>query len=453
MRQSWRPILSGASRSGAVEAIGGIERATRLDSHRAIEPGLSSGLAGRLLLECYLAEAGQLPAGVLVPTLARALRAIEQDVLAPGLFAGLAGVGWTLAHLRSRATAIRAGCGVGTKEAADGVYESQAIEILEHPDAVEDLLRQVDEALGEFVSTLAEPSEFDLISGTTGITVYALERSRGRAPIPLVDLCISRLLTTVDRSRGGARWYSPPEVLHRRSRARFETGHYDLGVAHGLPGVISVLASARQLGVRVHDVDAALGAAVSELLAHAVREPAPSRLPYHVGSGQTPISARLAWCYGDVGAATALLHASRCVDDERWRHEALLLAASGCRPGVVESSGEITGVRDAAICHGAAGVAHALNRLHQWTGDASVAAASASWFDRCLAFREEGSGVAGFRAHRSATADGYVADDFGFLEGAIGIALTLLAAISSIEPEWDIILALSGPRVPGTAVA
>ncbi|MBI3726400.1 hypothetical protein HY251_20940, partial [bacterium] len=59
-----------------------------------------------------------------------------------------------------------------------------------------------------------------------------------------------------------------------------------------------------------------------------------------------------------------------------------------------------------------------------------------------LALRESG-GVAGFRALRHRGGREVPVDDPGFLTGASGIGLALLAASTDLEPAWDRLLLLS----------
>ena len=60
--------------------------------------------------------------------------------------------------------------------------------------------------------------------------------------------------------------------------------------------------------------------------------------------------------------------------------------------------------------------------------------------------RRPGQGVAGYLALRSEYRPlppghpGYWDDEPGFLKGAAGIGLALLAATTSVSPEWDRIL-------------
>ena len=75
------------------------------------------------------------------------------------------------------------------------------------------------------------------------------------------------------------------------------------------------------------------------------------------------------------------------------------------------------------------------------------------WFERTLAMRQPERGIAGYAAWMPSLAgnqEGWV-DDPGVLTGAAGIALALLAATTTIEPEWDRMLLVSVPPRRATA--
>jgi hypothetical protein len=112
-----------------------------------------------------------------------------------------------------------------------------------------------------------------------------------------------------------------------------------------------------------------------------------------------------------------------------------------CLAWPMERSGPV----DAPLCHGAAGVGHVFNRIYQESGDERCREASLAWFERALAMREPGVGVGGYLAMTRPDPNGPVIwePSPAFLDGAIGVALAFLAALT-VEPQWDRLLLLSG---------
>src|SRR5262249_30350792 len=146
----------------------------------------------------------------------------------------------------------------------------------------------------------------------------------------------------------------------------------------------------------------------------------PSRFPnWSVDADHEPHygPSRVAWCYGDLGVSAALLRASRCVDEPRWEKEAIAIARKEAT-----RFDDTTGIRDAGLCHGTAGVAHIFNRMFQATGDVLLGDASRFWFERTLMMRQDGAGIAGYRVYWPAVSElskgPHWEDSTGFLSGA-----------------------------------
>ncbi len=164
--------------------------------------------------------------------------------------------------------------------------------------------------------------------------------------------------------------------------------------------------------------------------------------PFYAGPGVSHKRAFAGWCHGDPGIAMALLAAARGAGEPAWEQEALAIARRAARLSPKEA-----GVRDAGLCHGAAGLGHLFHRMSRATGDPILRQASEKWFARSLASRRDG-GIAGFSAWGTGAdgSMGWLASP-GFQMGAAGIALSLLAACAEHEPGWDRLLLVSGPRV------
>jgi hypothetical protein len=212
---------------------------------------------------------------------------------------------------------------------------------------------------------------------------------------------------------------------------------WNLGLAHGVPGVIAFLGQACAAGVSQQRARSVLDGAVSWLMS----QDSADGFGYWIGPDHKRETARLAWCYGDPGVAAALLVAARSVGEPAWETAALEIArrATG-RPF------EQAGIKDAGLCHGAAGLGHLFNRMFQATGEACLADAARFWFERTIRMQRQGRGVGGYEAWGPGVNDEttWVADP-GLLTGAAGTALALLAATTDVEPAWDKALLVAIP--------
>jgi hypothetical protein len=360
---TWRPLLEGADAAQARTAIDEIAR--RLAHDRS---GGAFAQAERLLLYAYLNRAEMWP-DEREARAERLIAAAGEESLAPDLHGGLAGVAFALAHVLDDA----------------GVCE------------------QADQALAG-----AWPARYDLLSGLVGVGVYALER-RSALLLGRVQEQLARRARAAAPFWTEAHWLDPA-IGHPR-------GHADLGLAHGLAGVVAFLGRCGPSAL-LDDTRGWLDA----------RALAGDTFPRWVAPGETPVPTRAAWCYGDPGVAMAL-HA---VDKERALR---ILRAVARRPE------EDLGVVDAILCHGSAGLGHIFNRAHQASGDPALADAARTWLRRAIAERCPGDGCDRMVLD-PARGTPMRARDPGLLTGAAGVALALLAAVTPIAPGWDRMLLL-----------
>ncbi len=426
---AWQPIFRDDLAGQALEAVQAIAEDLRrfaADLHPSppwwdLQPGyalsLASGWAG---LALFFAELDRVWPGhghddLAVDLLDRAIAGVGaggQEVLS-GLYSGFPGVAWTMEHLAGR-----------LYEDEDPGEETAAA-----------LICQLDRS--------PWTGDYELINGLAGWGAYAL----GRWPRPLAAEClgavVARLAETAEVRPDGIAWRTPPERIAPEMRGAFPEGSFNLGVSHGVPGVIPVLAGACAVGIA--GARPLLDGAVSWLLARRLPPGAGSVFPTQVTPEEEAFEpSGLAWCYGDPGIACALLAAARSVGEASWEREALEVART--------AAARFSEPADAGLCHGAAGLGHLFNRLYQETGDPAFATAAHRWLKRTLAMRRSDGGFGGFRCWM--TGPGGVPgwwDEPGFLMGSAGTGLALLAAATPGAPVWDRVLLIS-PSRPATAV-
>lgn len=420
---SWSPILPPETADRALRAVDEIAADLRKflsELHREDQiwlrrgPSLAGGDAGLASFFTYLdpSRPGQGYDDTAMELLEQAIDATGTMQAPPGLYSGFSGVAWTLEHLRGR------------------LFEE---------DPGEDPGEEVASALVEHVGLSPWRGHYDLITGLVGFGVYALERLPHPGGREALERVVARLAEISERQPGGlVTWRTGPDLLIDRELESFPEGNFNLGVAHGVPGVIGLLGQACAAGVDAREL---LDGAVAWLLAQKLPEGAGAAFSYNVAPGTELKPARLAWCYGDLGIATSLLVAARAVGEEGWEREAVEIArAAAARPE------EASGIVDAGICHGSAGAAHLFNRLYQATGEPVFRGAARTWIERTLAFRKPGQGLGGFEMWVVGEGEELAwRSDPGFLTGSAGVGLALLAAATPVEPEWDRVLIADVP--------
>jgi len=376
------------------------------------DPFLAGGCAGLALAHAALHEV--LPGGghdaLAMTALERAIAILGSTVSTPALFNGFSGVAWAVELL----------CGDSSMPAAD------------------DPNTDVDATLEELLDESSYEGPYDLLDGLAGLGVYALERMPRLSAKRTLELIVKRLADMSEPQEQGIAWRSRREWIPEKFRPA-QIPEWNLGVAHGVPGVIGLLGrvTAAEVGTpTVETARALLSKAVSWLLAQDSRE----AFAYYLGSGVDSEPARLGWCYGDPGIASMLVVAGQAAREPRWTAEGIRIGLRAC-----ERPLRSAGVKDAGLCHGAAGLAHIFHRLYSATGRGEFRDASRCWLGELFTMRREQGGCAGYLAY-GPDSEGIVAwrADAGFLTGAVGITLALSAALTDLEPVWDRALMLSG---------
>ncbi|HEV2754395.1 MAG TPA: lanthionine synthetase C family protein [Actinomycetota bacterium] len=380
------------------------------------EASLARGRAGYAVFFGCKAAAGDTAAGEpCLAYLGEAIDALTHVRMGPSLFMGFCGVAW----------------------ACDVLGEIVL-------DAEEDPNEAIDSALLPLLESRLV-TEVDLISGVVGVGVYALQRLPKPDAHKSLEHVVALLYERAVHTRDGISWLTAPEALPPDTRRDYPDGYYNLGMAHGVAGVIALLAGAVAAGVDASKAGALLEGAVSWLLAQEREDDPRSLFPAIVDPHGRTEPSRTAWCYGDAGTAAALTLAGAAAGDDAWSTHARRVAREvGRRPQ------EMCGVRDACLCHGAAGLAHILNRLAVQLDDEELAGAARIWFERTLDMRDATAGVGGFRTYRTGrdVAARWI-DHPGMLAGAAGVGLALLAAIGHEAPVWDRAFLLSIPERSG----
>ncbi|HEX2057837.1 MAG TPA: lanthionine synthetase C family protein [Actinomycetota bacterium] len=420
MTTSWRPILQGELQERALESAREMGRVLADSFARdALPPtqgdaSLSRGWTGTAITMHYLHGAFPAEGFDLVSDAAldRAVAAVAEQRMNPGLLQGFPGIAWALEHLGQN-------------------------------DDAEDGTSAVDDALIAMLGSPRWSGLYDLVSGLVGIGVYALARLPSASARKCLELVVERLRDWSEPGDPGLTWFTRPELIPPSARERVPEGYYNLGLAHGVPGVVALLAQAHRAGIAQDATATMLEGAVAWVLAQALPPGGRATWPYFVGPGIELRPARLAWCYGDAGVVAALFQAADALGRADWEEAAQ--AALGRAVARPPGSSDVQG---ASLCHGAMGLAHLWNRMWQRTRSDELRASIHYWTTVALDLRTYPDGLAGYSVWDpgSEEEDGGDVQGPGLLAGVGGIALALVGAATDQEPAWDSHLLLSEPR-------
>lgn len=270
----------------------------------------------------------------------------------------------------------------------------------------EDLLSDIDELLRHAVQTTLNP-DMDFVKGASGVLMYATERGNssntGRKLLSVLETLvydyIERWLATTPSQR---------EIM--------DFGN-NLGVSHGLPGLLSVASIATYRKY--------FGSKTRNLLVRAFDELWRARLdvdglPYFPYRYDLTEPARLAWCYGNLGIAIAFRNAARV---EHENTERFLEIVKSC---LRQCATDGHGMNDASLCHGYAGASLIFSYfancpLLDAPLSETASRASLGLAKKALAAAEEDNGFLIFKHHYI---DRYHRTD-SLLEGTPGVAYSL----------------------------
>ena len=140
---------------------------------------------------------------------------------------------------------------------------------------------------------------------------------------------------------------------------------------------------------------------------------------------------RLAWCYGDAGIAAALLVAARSVHEEEWEQQALEITRRA-----MERSPKLRACRMLRVCVMAQPVSGTslIASFRQPAKKVSVRRRVTGLNNLSCNVRARALPVFQLIGLPAESQEEYREDRIGILEGAAGIALALLAAVTDIEP-------------------
>ncbi|MEV6820986.1 lanthionine synthetase C family protein [Nocardiopsis dassonvillei] len=209
-------------------------------------------------------------------------------------------------------------------------------------------------------------AEYDAITGLTGIGAVLLRTDpHGTAMAGILDYLVR--LTEPVRVHGEELpgWWVQHDPWHNAVPA-WEGGHANLGTAHGVGGVLALLALAHRQGVRVPHQDEAIDRVCSYLDAWRRQDEDGAWWPGWTtprrsgGKGmEVGKPGGMSWCYGTPGLARAQQLAGLALGDM-----ARCALAERAMAGCLEPS-SLDRVDGTGLCHGLAGVVQAAYRMAQ----------------------------------------------------------------------------------------
>jgi hypothetical protein len=427
----WKPVLTGELAAVAL-AQSRYPRATRW-----LPYSVAQGYAGLAVLwgyldSCFAGEGWDVTGREHLELAIRSAERQQDQELPVGLFAGLSGVafaGWQLSRQGTRYRRLLT--------RLDNLICTRAI-------VIADGLRVQRQGVAV--------SEFDVISGLSGVGAYLLCRRDQPGPAAALEAVIRSLVELVADDSCVPRWHTPAFLLGDEGmKATYRHGNMNCGLAHGILGPLAFLSLANQAGSTTAGLPGAIARIADWVCANRYDDSWGTNwstavpLEPTVGSEAGELRAgsarsapdgpsRSAWCYGSPGVARALWLASVVLDRDDYRSEAISAMEAVFRRPV-----NIRRIDSPTVCHGVAGLLEITLRFANDTGYPPFLDESGKLVQQILEHYRPDS-LLGFR---SLEVGDHEVDQPGLLDGAPGVALVLLAAATNVEPTWDRLFLLS----------
>lgn len=262
-------------------------------------------------------------------------------------------------------------------------------------------------------------AEFDLFYGLTGLGTYLLCRTADSELLRDVLTYLVRLTWPLDGDSDTLPGWWTDQAPSGTVSPEFPGGHGNVGMAHGIGGVLSLMAVAARDGTVVDGQITAIRRICGWLDFWRQEAPTGPWWPQWItvnerrtGTVRRAGPPRPSWCYGTPGLARAQQLAGIALgesDRQRMAEHALLAC--------LDDPGQLTRIRDSGLCHGAAGLLHTTHRVAR---DALIP----GFPDRLP------------RLHALLAAQP-APGEAGFLDGRAGTALALTARDGVTTSGWD----------------
>lgn len=303
------------------------------------------------------------------------------------------------------------------------------------------VLKQLNQYINQ-KKELIDISDIELIQGLSGMARYLLfykDESEARKTLDIVLGEIVKFIN-IKKTIGGREivsWFVEPKDVYHLFREEFPNGYADLGMAHGLTGILSILSICYLNGVEVKGQKKAIEYGMNELYKFKIQKDNkifwPGRIPYEMLSEESkdfnfecP-----SWCYGLAGMSRAVFLAGKVLDNPKYIYDSI----NGMKM-LIKSK---TNYYDAPIfCHGYAGLMYSYYLMYRETNDPEFIEGINDSIEEILYYYDENKA---FYFKEKNNSKRKVHDKFekelNFLDGIVSILLPLSALVKEKSTEWD----------------
>lgn len=370
--------------------------------HESQDQSLLNGSAGRCLFRFLYSE--YFENGKIDPKLGDDIQKITDEyfsVCSDSLANGKAGINWFFFQM----------------------YKSDLIDL----DDLEDVF-ELDKYFGERSLEMLSKGNYDFLHGSLGIAYYLLDRKIDLIFFKKYFLELNKLCS---RRKDG--------MLGNFDFVNnvFQEDRVNIGLAHGVISILKFCLECYSKGIcEIESYSLA-----KEIIRYIkCNQNLNTEFCYfsNIIVDNEPKSgiSRLAWCYGDLTIAYILFQCARRFSNKELEAYSLEIFDHSMKRITVDK----TFVRDAGICHGAAGIAHIYHKMWFFTNDESFGNACDFWIGQILNLDKFDDNISGYKSFYAPTKT--YRSSSGLLDGSTGIGLVLLSYLTK-KFDWDYCLMLN----------
>ena len=219
-------------------------------------------------------------------------------------------------------------------------------------DGADSALISIDPVISQSLDTFVMKNNIDFLHGLIGVGFYLLERSDSSKEYSMSNLM--KIVDYLDVSK-----ITDGVIVKWRYNEVGLSRPFNISLSHGVSSIVVFLSRLLKLGLLCDNYHSR----VKQMLEGAVRYLLSNRVDVHelgcwfaassIECDGRPHRSRLAWCYGDLGVATALLEAGNALNDSSVRDFAIQVLLYSAKRRDIKANY----VNDFCVCHGSVGIA------------------------------------------------------------------------------------------------
>jgi len=286
---------------------------------------------------------------------------------------------------------------------------------------VEAEFEELDRYLFSTAMNQIEADFIDYLHGALGTILYFSERTGEGQVQCYLDALIEKICGKAVKQPSGYWWRNYLLQVSEKEDINFS-------LSHGLSGILLILLNAYPRCKHKDLIEHVVKEGVRFILKHKIdidfAENAYSFFPFLIRKDATELIApnRLAWCYGDLNEVLLFYRAGKLFSDEGLVRLADLIGGQT----LLRKKQEMTMISDSHFCHGSSGLAQFYKTLYKESGLPAYLEGYEYWMEQTILLLDTDleKGV-------------YAGKECDYLEGLIGVGLTLLSYVSERELHWS----------------